>query len=106
MNKSQSEPLIETSSNSTVSSTMKRVGNEDSPNFNIDNMINTTQASTHSSEKLVPSSSSPISTTQILPAEKNNETLTIDAASSSSTNNKSNISNPDTTTVQGNFSFN
>ena len=113
MNKGHSEAVIEIPSNSIVSSTMKRVENDDSQNFNISNMIDDTRRFTsqdlrHGSEKLVQSSCSPISTTQIIPAENHHESSAVDAASSSSMNNNNssyNISNPDTTTVQGNVCY-
>ena len=110
MNESHAENL---SSNFTVSSTMKRskIDLDDSPNFTIGNMIDDknsykNQQSNNDSEKRVQSSSSPISTTQLISTEiKTREPITGDAESISSmkrNGNTYNISNADTTTVQGN----
>ena len=110
MNESHAENL---SSNFTVSSTMKRseIDLEDSPNFTIGNMIDDKNSyknkqSNNDSEKRVQSSSSPISTTQLISTEiKTREPITGDAESISSmkrNGNTYNISNADTTTVQGN----
>ena len=110
MNESHAENL---SSNFTVSSTMKRseIDLDDSPNFTIGNMIDDKNSyknkqSNNDSEKRVQSSSSPISTTQLISTEiKTREPITGDAESISSmkrNGNTYNISNADTTTVQGN----
>ena len=114
MNESHSETQPEVSSNSTVSSTMKKNDNtEDTSNFNIGTIMD--ERNKHSSlvsEKLVQSSCSPISTTQIIAAESHqNETSFAEDASPSSSmkmsnNNAYNISNADTTTtVQGNVLY-
>ena len=114
MNESHSETQPEVSSNSTVSSTMKKNDNtEDTSNFNIGTIMD--ERNKHSSlvsEKLVQSSCSPISTTQIIAAEshQNETSFAVDASPSSSmkmsNNNAYNISNADTTTtVQGNVLY-
>jgi hypothetical protein len=112
MNESNSETQPEVSSNSTVSSTMKKNEAEDTSNFNIGSIMDeTNKHSSHVSEKLVQSSCSPISTTQIISAEnhQNETSLAVDASPSSSTkrsnSNAYNISNADTTTVQGNVLY-
>ena len=113
MSGNHSETLPEISSNSTVSSTIKRVEIEETSNFNIGNIMDDTnkfsnKTSTERSEKLVQSSCSPISTTQIISNESHQtESFSVDDATCSSTmrksnNNAYNISNADTTTVQGN----
>ena len=113
MNKSESETLIEISSNSTVSSTIKKIESDDSYTFNAserNRLVNNktpTNLQLGSSKKMIQSQSCfAISTTQVTPAESQGKISSeIDAATSSSSvknNNNHNISNPDTTTVQGN----
>ena len=109
MNESRSETLPEVSSNSMGSSTMKKNETEDTSNFNIVTIMeDRNKHSGHADEKLVQSSCSPISTTQIISAEnhENEKTFAVDNSSSSlmkrSNSSAYNISNADTTTVQGN----
>ena len=113
MNEKKSETMLELSSNSDVSSTMKKTEIEESSSFKISNMIvedtsrfldTSENYLTH--EKIVQSSSSPISTTQNISNEghQRKSSGTIDAAMSSpikKCNPTYNISNADTTTVQG-----
>ena len=113
MNEKKSETMLELSSNSDVSSTMKKTEIEESSSFKISNMIvedtsrfldTSENYLTH--EKIVQSSSSPISTTQNISNEghQRKSSGTIDAEMSSpikKCNPTYNISNADTTTVQG-----
>ena len=113
MNESKSETMLELSSNSDVSSTMKKTEIEESSSFKISNMIVEdtsrfldTSKNYISHEKIVQSSSSPISTTQNISNEdhQHKSSGTIDAEMSSpikKCNPTYNISNADTTTVQG-----
>ena len=113
MNEKKSETMLELSSNSDVSSTMKKTEIEESSSFKISNMIvedtsrfldTSKNYLTH--EKIVQSSSSPISTTQnnSNKGHQRKSSGTIDAEMSSpikKCNPTYNISNADTTTVQG-----
>ena len=100
--------LPEVSCHGDVSSTMKRAELEETSNFKIGNMIKnstnkfSTNSSNDGSEIQVQSSCSPISTTQISVDDNSpKQSLGLDAKIEMEQNHTHNISNADTTTLQG-----
>ena len=102
--------LPEVSCHGDVSSTMKRADLEETSNFKIGNMIKnstnkfSTNSSNDGSEIQVQSSCSPISTTQISVDDNSpKQSLGLDAKIEMEQNHTHNISNADTTTLQGKY---
>ena len=110
MSETKFETLSEVSSQAAVSSTMKRTELEETSNFKIGNMISdpkdkfSMNRSNDGSETRVQSSCSPISTTQNI-SNINSPKQLSNAAATAKHENKRNISNADTTTVQGKSYF-
>ena len=111
MSENKSEiALPEVSCHGDVSSTIKRAELEENSNFKIGNMIKnstnkfSSNTSDDRSEIQVQSSCSPISTTQIsVDDNPPKQSLGLDAKIEMEQNHTHNISNADTTTVQGKY---